>query len=644
MPLPSTPTRLLAVVAAVGATMAIVLPSTASAGAVTGSFSATQELAAPMLGPFQAPRVNVRHMVLDANGISVAKKNGSYVVRLKGVEDDTFAVRARKDKKVKGPAFRVRTSGLSKLWYGRMGFSPNMAVTYEVNGATRTHYLRDLGRPSLNRSGNTLIITIPATPENTKVVSRMRPGAARNVRAVFEPTPIRSGPFTTGKADPAKRSNQSTVITTNNAGYIPSSPNSAFTMPYTPVLGNGGQSWQNVLSANGQYTQGCETFGSGAQSAGDATTLGQIQIYETAAEVQQALSVSGNVSYGTKVAKVSLDGGYSTTTTQDDSSFYAVAMVSWQGATVNLGNPQISSEYSSAVAGIKNFNDALGMVSACGDSYPTSYQQGAVWASVLQITMSSSTAAENSYANISASYGKTFSGSAKFSQAVSSQASSSSITETDECWGPAGCGAVPGYAAPSSTDFTTAMDTFTNNYNIMYANLANMCSPTGNAANCLTEMYFAPIQEAMPQSTTFSSNSPRNLVTSAAEGVYGVLQNLQAWSSQYQAIITGNPGGNNTQYQAAMNALNEQANACGLEYLQSPACAAVFQSCYSAMEYNPTYIQSACMPTAFTQNPTLSTMENPFNITGAEEIDQTASSNEAAVAVPASAFSAWRMA
>jgi hypothetical protein len=50
------------------------------------------------------------------------------------------------------------------------------------------------------------------------------------------------------------------------------------------------------------------------------------------------------------------------------------------------------------------------------------------------------------------------------------------------------------------------------------------------------------------------------------------------------------------------------------------------------------------MPTAFTQNPTLSTMENPFNITGAEEIDQTASSNEAAVAVPASAFSAWRMA
>jgi hypothetical protein len=44
---------------------------------VTGSFSATQELAAPMLGPFQAPRVNVRHMVLDANGISVAKKNGS---------------------------------------------------------------------------------------------------------------------------------------------------------------------------------------------------------------------------------------------------------------------------------------------------------------------------------------------------------------------------------------------------------------------------------------------------------------------------------------------------------------------------------------------------------------------------------------
>ena len=228
------------------------------------------------------------------------------------------------------------------------------------------------------------------------------------------------------------------------------------------------------------------------------------------------------------------------------------------------------------------------------------------------------------------------SGRVRFSGAVSTYASSASITETDECWGPASCGAVPGYTVPSSTDFNAAMNTFTNNYNIMYANLAKMCSPTGNTANCITEINYAPIQQAFT-TTSFAYNSPQNLVTQAAEGVYGVLQNMQAWSSQYQALITGNPGSASvSSWQASMNALNQQAQACGMAYLQFPACAPVFQSCSQTMAYNPTYVQPQCMPTAFTQNPTLSGMVNPFTLTGAEETDQTASSIETSRATSAS--------
>jgi hypothetical protein len=39
-------------------------------------------------------------------------------------------------------------------------------------------------------------------------------------------------------------------------------------------------------------------------------------------------------------------------------------------------------------------------------------------------------------------------------------------------------------------------------------------------------------------------------------------------------------------------------------------------------------VQPACLPTAFTQNPNLANMVNPFTLTGAEEEDLTSSSTE----------------
>lgn len=613
-------------VAVLGAFAALSATASAAERPILSPFTAKQEFAAPLVSVVTAPRVNLRHMALTGSGLAVVRKNDSYVVTLKNVAPDAYAVRARKDRKISGPVFKVRTQVLPKMWMARLGFNPNLAVTYKVNGAVRTHYLRDASRPSFDARRNTLTTVVNSTPANDQVVKRMRPSSASDVRAVFEPTPIRQGAGSPGKYDP-KRENQTSTVPSTTAGYVASQPNNTFSIPYASVLGSGGQSWMNLLSANGQYTQTCENYQT-SQSAGDALTYGNIQIYETAAEVQQALSVSGNISYGGKTAKVSLDAGYSGSSSQSTSSFYAVASVQWNGAVVNLGSPKFNSTYSSAASGISTFSDALGLISACGDSFPTSYQQGATWSSVLQITMASSTDAQNAYANISGKYGKQFSGSASFSGAMSSYASSSSITETDECWGPASCGAVPGYQAPNSTDFTTAMNIFTNNYNIMYSKLASMCAPAGNTANCITEVNYAPIQQAFT-TASFSANSPQNLVTQAAEGMYGVLQNLQAWSSQYQALITGNPKSSSvTAWTNAMNALNAQGNNCGMLYAQSAACAPVFQACSQAMTYNPTYVQPACMPTAFTQNPNLNNMTNPFSISGAQEVDNTATSTE----------------
>lgn len=620
----------LAGVVALGALAAVAATASAAEASTLSPFTAKQEFAAPTIGPGGVPKANLRHLSVGSSGVSVAQKNGSYVVTLKNVDPNTFGVRARKDRKIRGPLFKVHTQIVPRMWTARLGFSPNVALTYNVNGALRTHYLRGASRPSFNARKNTLTTVVNATPANQQVFKRMRPSNASNVRAVFEPSPIRQGASTPGKYDPKRQNQTTTTVPSSTAGYVASQPNNSYSIPYASVLGSGGQSWENLLSANGQYTQTCENYTT-SQSAGDALTYGTIQIYETAAEVQQALSVSGNISYGGKTAKVSLDAGYSGSSSQSTSSFYAVASVQWNGAVVNLGSPKFNSTYASAASGISSFSDALGLISACGDSFPTSYQQGATWSSVLQITMASSTAAQNAYANISGKYGKQFSGSASFSGAMSTYASSASITETDECWGPASCGAVPGYQMPSSTDFNTAMSIFTNNYNIMYSKLASMCAPTGNTANCITEINYSPIQQAFT-TASFSANSPQNLVTQAAEGMYGVLQNLQAWSSQYQALITGNPTSSSVgAWTTAMNALNAQGNNCGLAYAQSPACAPVFQACASAMTYNPTYVQPACMPTAFTQNPNLNNMTNPFTLTGVQEVDNTATSTERAM-------------
>ena len=359
----------------------------------------------------------------------------------------------------------------------------------------------------------------------------------------------------------------------------------------------------------------CETF-TASQSAGTGTTSGSIQIYQTAAEVQQALSVAASVTYKVPLAKVTVDVGYSQSSAQSTSSFYAVATTAWSGASVNLGVPKLTNAYAQQASGIDSTQDALGLIQQCGDSYPTGYQQGAMWASVLQITMASQEEAQSAYASITETVGTGFfstSATQSFSTAMSRYASQSTITETDQCWGPESCTSVPGYQSPSGagTDYATAMAIFTGNYNLMYGSLAGLCAPTVTSTGCATTVQYAPLQQAFT-TANFAPGSPAQTFTGAAEGTYGVFQNLQAWQSQYQAMITGNPnGGSKGTYQGDINALTDQANGC-MSTLQGPDCAIVVAQCASGMTWNPTYLQYACQPNAFTQNDALANMPNPF--------------------------------
>lgn len=594
------------------------IATTGAALAVAAVASTASAAFVPVLGPFAAPKVDVRHVALNADGLAVTKRNGSYVVTLKGVSPHASAVRATRSGPTRA-AFRVRSSQLPSMWTGRLGFNPNVAVTYKVNGATRTHYLRNGDRASYNPKTDSITTVVPANAGNMSVVRQMRPGSARNVRAVFEPSPIRSGPVVPGRRDPARENQTSTAPTT---GFVPAAPNTTYSIPYTTAVGTGGQTWKNLYSANGQISPNqCETFYS-SQSGGTAATIGSIQIYESAAEVQQALSVGASITYKIPLAKVTLDVGYSASSAQDTNSFYAVGLVTWQGAYVNLGAPILTGSYNTAANSIFNMNDALGVMQNCGDSFPTGYQQGATWASILQIKFSSQSQAQSAYASMKETVGVSFastSATQSFSTGMNKYASSSTILETDQCWGitNGSCptGVVPGYVAPSAStvSYSNAMQVFTNNYNAMFGGLANKCTPNINTTTCATTVQYAPLQQAFG-TANFSAGSPSQTFTQAAEGVYGVIQNFQAWQSQYQAMITGNPtySGNST-YQANITALSNQANAC-MQNLQDSACSTVFQQCAYGMMWNPTYVQSACQPTAFTANSSLANMANPYLI------------------------------
>lgn len=559
----------------------------------------------------RAPSVATNYVQVPGKKVAIEKTDNVYKLVFSGVEQALLngVVNINEQHKTKQKPLSIKK--LRQDWQHLFGFAPNLSIRYTENGQRAGMTLRGVrGTPAWNPKKRQLSLQVVATDLNQRALSHT-PIRGKNFSLVVVPTP----------ANLPKSSAQSQAHTTSDttvptcSALSPAAANSTFCIPYTNQLGSGGESWKNILSGTMQTVQTCENYDVSTQIDGNSTTYGAIDIYETSAEVSQALSVGGTVGY-TDGADISLSASYSTSSTQSTSSFYAVAQVNWAGGFVNFGAPSLTTEISNEAAGITSFDNALYFLSTCGDSYPTGYAVGASWASVLQITASSESEAQSISASMSASYFGA-SAAANFSSSLSSQNSSVSVAETDECWGPSSCFSVTAngvpYQASTSTDMTAAMNIFTSNYQVMLDGLPNACNPGPNYAECIISVSYAPIYPLLPNND--SATAPSVLVSNAAYGVFGVQQNLNSWVSGYQSLQTGYPTSSKlASWATNQTHLTDQAQACSLAYLGSNQnCVDAFSNCYKASENVTSYTDSACLPSSFTSNYLHST-PNPWTL------------------------------
>lgn len=559
----------------------------------------------------RAPSVAINYAHIPGKKVTIEKTDNAYKLVFNGVEQASLKgiVKINEQHKTKKKPLTIKK--LRQDWQHLFGFAPNVSIRYTANGKREGLTLRGVrGTPAWNPKKRQLSLQVVATDLNQKTLS-IAPISGNNFSLVVVPTPANLP-----KSSAQSQAHISSDTTAQTCSALsPAAANSTFCIPYTNQLGSGGESWQNILSGTMQTVQTCENYNVSTQIGGNSTTYGAIDIYETSAEVSQALSVGGSVGYSDG-ADISLSASYSTSSTQSTSSFYAVAQVNWTGGFVNFGAPSLTTEISNEAAGITSFNSALYFLSTCGDSYPTGYAVGASWASVLQITASSESEAQSISASMSASYFGA-SAAANFSSSLSSQNSSVSVAETDECWGPSSCFSVTAngvpYQASTSTDMTTAMNIFTSNYQVMLDGLPNACNPGPNYAECIISVSYAPIYTLLPSS--FSATSPSALVSNAAYGVFGVQQNLNSWVSGYQSLQTGYPTSNSLATWATdQTNLTDQAQACSIAYLGSnQSCVNAFSNCYNASQEVASYTDSACLPSSFTSNNLYGT-PNPWTL------------------------------
>ena len=583
---------------------------------LASSGTAAQQNAVRGVTAFQLLQGRDLHRITLKSPTLSAKRVGSTVqLQLKNASPTVIAAI---DGMKRQPSFSG-TAVLPHYWNATLGFRPTVALRYTISGKKRTHVFRGGALPKWSPKTNTLTVQFNNTSQNAQVLARMKASKARNVEATIYRTPAGYGKFNPGSYDPgvkaSKKSETQTSSTTATNPYTAPAPNAPFTLPYTSVLGSGGQSWVNYLTGTGETTAACETFPAPSAPGGNIATGGGIFIYQNSSQVQQALNIGGSIDYKAGRSSASLSGAYSTSSTQNSSSLYAVAIVNYQGGQVNLGAPTLTSSYNKQALGITGINGALSFMEQCGDSYPVSYNTGAAWISVLQIKTSSASEAQSLSANMKVTYGGE-SAAANFSGDLSAQTSSTQIAETDECWGPSSCFMVPGYAASASSDQSTALAQFTANYTAMLTGIGSTCNPTESTSGCITAVNYKPISNIMPTTTTGA------YMQEASYGVFGVQQNLNAWDSEYQSLVAGNPGSSSVStWNTAVTNLSDQGLACGLSNLSTnSACATRFNDCWQASENQYSYLDNACLPAAFTSN-SLFGLPNPFTIAGATEQD-----------------------
>ncbi len=513
----------------------------------------------------------------------------------------------------------VKVADLRRYWNRLFGFSPNLTVKYVSNGKQDyAHFYGLRGHPTWNVKEKSLSFQVVVTAENSVAYNRINDGLAKISGITIKPTPS-DDLMAKSNMNSAKdaRGLQARSTSSTCSSLSPSVANTTFCVPYATELGSGGSSWVNILSSTMQ-TINTSCMGSiiPSQIAGNAETAGTIDIYETAAEVNTALSVGGSVGYS-GVADISLSASYSTTATTDTNSFYAVATVNWNGGFVNFGTPSLNGTTYGEASDIGSFTDAISFISYCGDSVPLGYSVGASWASVLQITAETTSDAQTLSSSMSASYAGA-SASANFSSDLSTQTSSVNITETDECWGPANCFSVSAngmsYETVTSSDETTALAGFTQNYTVMLEGLPNACNPGPTDSSCVTSVNYGPIYPYLP--TSFSGPSPSEFVSEASQGVYGVLSNLNSWVTGYQSLQTGNPSSPDlSSWDTDQTNLTNQAKDCALADLTNTSCVNAFNGCFQSLSTNSSYTNNACLPSsAFETNTALTGLPNPWTI------------------------------
>jgi hypothetical protein len=547
------------------------------------------------------------------NGVvSLEKKSNAIRVTISGL-GPTATLHTLKGKK--NLARSARLSDIQKEWRRLFGFSPNATLSY-MNGNklinTTLNGLR--GRPVWDEKFKSLSFQVVATPANVKAGLPLIGNSVKLKKTTLLPTEAQTPSLVRLNNPPGVNpfSDTQTQVCSN---ISPANAGSTFCVPYATQLGSGGNSWVNILSATMQtVASSCMATPTISTIAGDSTVGGQINIYETAAEVSNALSTSASVGYS-GAANINLSASYSTSNTDDTNSIYAVAQVNFQGGFVNFGQPALNGNIYAEAASISSIDDALNFLSYCGDSVPTGYATGASWISVLQITTDSQASAQSLSASLSASY-LGANAAASFSSDLSQSNSAASVQESDECWGPASCFDVSNggttYQTVNTTNQAAALNTFTSNYNVMLGGLANTCNPSSTGSQCITSVSYSPIYNFVP--TSFSANSPSSLVAQAANGVFGVLSNLNSWASGYQSLITGDPTSpQSSSWSTDVSNLSSYATGCDLANLGVSACVTAFTNCVNAYSNDPSYTDTACLPSSI-QIPSLYGLANPFDI------------------------------
>jgi hypothetical protein len=562
--------------------------------------SAGAALAATASSTYTAPRTfDTVNAQVSAKSVTAKRENGSIRVTLKGVSP-TVAVSMLKAGNVRG-SLSSSPGKLKRDWNRHFGFSPNITV---AGAGGKAIFRRVNGTPIYNAKSKTIRFQVKATRNNSS--------AAGHAGTLSGSLKARVIPQQVIKPKQSRMRSTRQVTNQNCSSVSPAYANSDFCLAYVDTLGSGGGSWQNILSGTMQTVPTCQTVQSATKVGGDTTTAGSISIYETAAEAQQALSVSASVGYSSAVVSASASASFSDSSDSSTSSFYAIAQVNWSGGFVNFGNPTLTSSIYSEAEGITNMDDALNFLSYCGDSVPVGYSVGASWMSVLQITASSESSAQSISASLSGSY-MGASASASFSQALSNSSSGLTISESDYCWGPSSCFSVPGYAAAANSNMSAALTQFTDNYDAMLTGLPNSCAPGADYAACITQVSYQPIYTLLPSS--FSSTSPAALVGDAAAAAFAVQGNLNSWATGYTALSTGYPTNSDvSSWNSSTSAIAGQAQGCSKAYLgTSTSCVQAFENCWDALSANGSTVDSACLPSAF-YSESLYDLANPWTL------------------------------